>query len=245
MATFKLYVGIDLETTDLCGPTVGRMFAANGYLLKQQLGDILEISLLLVDKNLIDVNMIDGTNYITRQIKPTGVDSGTASSDEAIEMNKESGVYQLALEHGLDKADVDSELAALLDGIKTKILEENPEYDKVLLEPFNNNVKFDLGWLDCHLPKLSEMLSFRAVDVSSNNEQLRDLIPDFSRAVEKEFTHKSIIDIKETLCEFKMQRMIMRLGVDKYIKMKLPIPKLTNGELPPEIERLYREAITE
>lgn len=67
-----------------------------------------------------------------------------------------------------------------------------------------NSIYMDRMFLNLHMPKVNKYLHYRIIDVSSIKELCRRWNADvYKQAPKKEFTHRALDDIKESVNELK------------------------------------------
>ncbi|KAJ1938963.1 hypothetical protein FBU59_004281 [Linderina macrospora] len=108
--------------------------------------------------------------------------------------HKESGLLDEVAQSTLSLASAEQQMLDL-------VTRHCPEPNRAILA--GNNVGFDRKFLSAYMPILHGHLHFRNVDVSSLNELAKRWRPDLLPGMQKQFGHRALDDINESLRELR------------------------------------------
>ncbi len=179
---------LDLETTGL----------------DENNNDILEVGMIITDKNLKEIASFDMTVYQ----EPKALEK---MNDYVKNMHTNSGLLEkvslLGSEYGSARlAEVELQAADFIS-------RHFPKAERMGMEerPFlhGNTIHFDRRFIKKHLPFVENLLNYRMVDVSSFKECLVMYKP--GNTYKKNFAHRSLDDIRESIGEYKSYLQLLGL----------------------------------
>lgn len=176
----ELLIWIDLETTGFDTDFEGRGC---------HIHKILEIGLHITDSNL---NIID--DGIQIPIYHDYNDIKDLMDNIVVGMHTKSGLFE----------DV-KKSKFTLNMAEEEILNYLSKYSipRKKIPICGNNVGFDKGFIDAQMFKLSDLLHYRKIDVSSFKELFSRLFKNDYKAPEKGMNHRALPDIKESIKELR------------------------------------------
>lgn len=176
----ELLIWIDLETTGFDTDFEGRGC---------HIHKILEIGLHITDSNL---NIID--DGIQIPIYHDYNDIKDLMDNIVVGMHTKSGLFE----------DV-KKSKFTLNMAEEEILNYLSKYNipRKKIPICGNNVGFDKGFIDAQMFKLSDLLHYRKIDVSSFKELFSRLFKNDYKAPEKGMNHRALPDIKESIKELR------------------------------------------
>ncbi|KAJ2501636.1 rna exonuclease [Coemansia sp. RSA 1972] len=146
---------------------------------------ILEIAMILTDGELTTIgaaeNMVIG--HRTDQL---------ALNEWALASHRRSGLMSAVARSTTTLPQAEAALLARVQGVC-------PTPRRAVLA--GNNVEFDRRFLERHMPALAAHLHFRSVDVSTVNELAKRWAPATLRRLRKQFTHRALNDVRESIRE--------------------------------------------
>ncbi|KAJ2171474.1 Oligoribonuclease, mitochondrial [Coemansia sp. RSA 532] len=153
--------------------------------LEPEKDNILEIAMILTDGELSTIgaaeNMVIG--HRTDQL---------ALNEWALASHRRSGLMSAVARSTTTLPQAEAALLARIQGVC-------PTPRRAVLA--GNNVEFDRRFLERHMPALAAHLHFRSVDVSTVNELAKRWAPATLRRLRKQFTHRALNDVRESIRE--------------------------------------------
>lgn len=176
----ELLIWIDLETTGFDTDFEGRGC---------HIHKILEIGLHITDSNL---NIID--EGIQIPIYHDYNDIKDLMDNVVVNMHTKSGLLEDIKKSNFSLEQAEKEVLIYLS-------QYNIPRKKIPI--CGNNVGFDKGFIDAQMFKLSDLLHYRKLDVSSFKELFSRLFKNDYKAPEKGMNHRALPDIKESIKELR------------------------------------------
>ncbi|KAI4457332.1 oligoribonuclease mitochondrial [Holotrichia oblita] len=160
---------------------------------------IMELACLITDSNL---NIIAEAPRIVIQQPSIVLDN---MNEWCIKQHGKSGLTEECRNSNITLATAED---TLLKFLKSHVTEKTSPIA-------GNSVYMDRMFLKMYMPNVNEYLHYRIIDVSSIKELCRRWNNDvYKRAPKKEFSHRALDDIKESVAELKYYK-------DNFFKMKI------------------------
>lgn len=201
----ELLIWIDLETTGFDTDFEGRGC---------HIHKILEIGLHITDSNL---NIID--EGIQIPIYHDYNDIKDLMDNVVVNMHTKSGLLEDIKKSNFSLEQAEKEVLIYLS-------QYNIPRKKIPI--CGNNVGFDKGFIDAQMFKLSDLLHYRKLDVSSFKELFSRLFKNDYKAPEKGMNHRALPDIKESIKELRSYVKKYMIPVANFIEdiEEKPIPEI-------------------
>jgi len=166
---------------------------------------IIEVGIVITD---LDLRQIAGVSLkvwepwytlLLRDLKAKA-DGGNKDAKFVYDMHESSGLWARAEKDGLPVAEAVTQLVAFL---------MNEDVDKT--DPMcGSSIQFDRNMLDFYMPQVSEIFSYRNIDVSTVKELCRRYNPTIyshlKTDVSAAFAHTVLSDIEDSILEFQFYR---------------------------------------
>ena len=153
--------------------------------LKSTVHALLEVSVRVLDEKFGDT----GIRYHSLIEPPVG--AAAASDDYAMNMHRQSGLFEAALYCQQTPEVVERELCELLAPLGQGLVLAG------------NSVHFDRGFMTVHMPKLDKVFGHRMLDVSALRLGIQFLTGSDPLTHEKKRVHRSEDDLDETVAELR------------------------------------------
>lgn len=186
----KLYLFLDIETT-------GLNFKLDG---KQKDNKILEIAYILTNSDTELTPILQGHYVVNRDLNKIE----HLMNDYIYELHNANGlINEILFGKGLELDYIDE---LICNHIKSAIGANH----KIIIA--GNTVHFDKEMIRRELPSLYSMLHFRNLDVSSIREFINCTKGETAvlQATNKEYKHRALDDIKETIQEMKYYQKLLK-----------------------------------
>lgn len=161
-------------------------------------GIILEVGCVVTDRYLREIgrrHWVVGNTFLDLWLSGSNWAAQTHAENGLLDEIRDSIAYTIA--------DADSALRTWLDSM----------FEGDLQPPLcGSSIHFERRWLEQHMPKTYEKLSYRSIDVSSFKEVLKRLRPELAiESQEKNKKHRALDDIRASIDEF--GRYVVELGL--------------------------------
>ena len=147
---------------------------------------ILQIAIIITDSSLNELH--PGVNFVVNQSK-----SAFDNMDEwNVKQHKESGLIEKCLKSPLELRDVEQSCIEYV--LRYTVKKESPLCGNTILQ--------DRRFLYEYMPEFAESVHYRSLDISSL-KILKEINFPSVEPFQKSFEHDALIDIKETIAEFR------------------------------------------
>lgn len=173
----------------------------NGQLENGQLGmnyyPIFEVALIVTDSQLNVVG--EPLRLVIHQDEKMI----SRSSEWALNAHTKSGLLDEVRASSLTLHDAEKTVIAHLKSLGIEKYDRKAKTGAILA---GSSVTFDRTYMMCQMPELTEYLHYRQLDVSGLNLAVRMFKPEVESFVKKQYLHKALEDILETIDELKVYK---------------------------------------
>ncbi|AYV20467.1 oligoribonuclease [Vibrio mediterranei] len=173
----------------------------NGRLENGQLGmnyyPIFEVALIVTDSQL---NVVGEP---LRLVIHQDDEMISRTSEWALNTHTKSGLLDEVRASSLTLQDAEKTVIAHLKTLGIEKYDRKAKTGAILA---GSSVTFDRTYMMCQMPELTEYLHYRQLDVSALNLAVRMFKPEVESFVSKQYLHKALDDIQETIDELKVYK---------------------------------------